>query len=146
MSISRTVLIIEDNKADYELLKEALERVKDIDLTLFYLPGGQEGLRFVNKTGEFSGSPTPDLIILDLNLPTISGFEILKLIKNNPKLKSIPVIIYSTSTDQQDINQSYDLQANSYVAKEYEIQSLFDKIAILGNFWLKTAKIPERKE
>jgi CheY-like chemotaxis protein len=136
------ILSVEDNKPDFLLLKEALEKIEDIDLQVKNVSNGKDALDWIYKRNGYNDSPTPHLIILDLNLPQISGYEVLKKLKSHKKNKSIPVIIYSTSDDHYDIQTCYKMHANSYVTKTFDIKELFEKIASLGNYWLKTSEMP----
>lgn len=135
------ILSIEDNEPDFTLLKEALNRIPDLDLTIINISNGQKAIDFVFKKNEFKNVETPDLIVLDINLPKISGYEILDKIKKNKKYKVIPVIMFSTSSDDEDIKKSYESYANSYIIKSFDIKSLFEKIATMGEYWLKTSAI-----
>ena len=138
-----TILAIEDNEPDYVLLSKALKLIADVSLDIIRAIDGQEALDFLHKRDKFLSSPTPDLIILDLNLPKTSGYEVLKAIKKDDYLKVIPTIIYSTSDDPVDIWASYALYANSYITKTFSVQELYKKISTLGEYWLKTSEIPD---
>ncbi len=137
-----TVLSIEDNEPDFVLIKKALDRVPDISIDLINIQNGKHAIDFLYKKGDYSKSPTPDIIILDINLPNIDGYEILKIIKNDDNLKIIPVIMFSTSDSEKDIKESYRLYANSYIVKTFEINDLFGKIAMMAEYWLKTSELP----
>lgn len=138
------VLSIEDNEPDFDLLKKALLKIPNISLDITHIVNGQTAVDYIFKKGKFKDSVTPDLIILDINLPKINGYEILKKIKKSKKYKSIPVIMFSTSSLEEDIKKSYEAHANSYVIKSFEVQTLFQKIAIMGEYWLKTSEIPKQ--
>ena len=137
-----TILSIEDNEPDFVLLKQALKKVEGMTLDIINIQNGQKSLDFLYKKGEYESAPTPDLIILDINLPNISGHSVLEIVKNDPKLKIIPVIMFSTSDAEKDIEESYGLYANSYITKTFNINELFRKIASMADFWLKTADLP----
>ena len=136
------ILIIEDNLADFVLLEKALNLIEGVCIEIRYVQDGQEGINYVFKEGKYAGEATPDLIILDLNLPIKSGFEVLKKIKKDDIYKIIPIIIYSTSESSIDIISSYSLYANSYIAKTFDIKELFEKIKHFGNYWVKTVSLP----
>lgn len=134
-----SILSIEDNEPDFTLLKKALNRIPDIKLNIINISNGEKALKYIFKEGEFKEAETPDLIILDINLPKISGYEILKKIKKNERYKVIPVIMFSTSNTEEDIQKSYKAYANSYIIKSFGTKSLFEKIATMGEYWLKTS-------
>ena len=137
-----TVLSIEDNQADFDLLKKALEDIPDISLDIININNGQQAMDFLYKKKRFKSAPTPNIIILDINLPSIDGIEILKSIKANENYKSIPVIIFSTSDYYVDIEETYKLHANSYITKTFDINELYQKITMIGEYWLKTNELP----
>ena len=137
------ILVIEDNEPDFVLLEKALEMIEDINIEVFNAKNGQEGLDFVFKEGNFTKAPTPDIIILDLNLPVMSGFEVLKNLKSDPLHKLIPIVVYSTSDEKGDICSSYSLYANSYITKTFDLMELFDRIKHFGSYWLETVKLPD---
>jgi len=137
-----TVLSIEDNKPDFILLEKALHNIPNISLNIININNGQNALNFIYKKGEYKSSPTPDIIILDINLPSISGKEILKILKNDENYKMIPIIIYSTSDYYHDIEESYKLHANSYIVKACDTNELFHNISEMGKYWLTISEIP----
>jgi len=137
-----TVVSIEDNTPDFELLKQALSTVPDLSIDLINIQNGQSAIEFLHKIGEYKSAPTPDLIILDINLPKINGLDILRYIKKDNKLKIIPVIILSTSDNEKDIKESYALSANTYITKTFDLKELFEKIKMVAEYWFKTAELP----
>lgn len=139
-----TVLSIEDNKPDFVLLRNALEKIPDLSLDIININNGQDALDFLYKKNNFKSAPTPNIIILDINLPNIDGKEILKVIKNDNKYKSIPVIIFSTSDYYTDVEEMYKLHANSYITKTCDVTELFRKIKIIGEYWLKSNELPDK--
>jgi chemotaxis family two-component system response regulator Rcp1 len=139
-----TVLSIEDNKPDFVLLKDALERIPDISLDIVNIDNGEDALNFLYKKEEFQSAPTPNIIILDINLPNIDGKEILKAIKNDNNYKSIPVIIFSTSDYYTDVEEMYKLHANSYITKTFDVKELYHKIKMIGEYWLKSNELPDK--
>ena len=138
------ILSIEDNEPDFELLKKALnENCQGVELKFTHFIDGETAINFLFKKGEFSKAKTPNMVILDLNLPGISGLDILDKIKKSDELKHIPVIMFTTSESEKDINKAYKLYANSYITKTFTSTDLFRKIGIIGEYWLKTTEIPE---
>ncbi len=136
------ILSIEDNEPDFTLLDTALHRIPDIKLEITNISNGQTALEYIFKKNKFKEAKTPDLIILDINLPKIGGYELLKKIKNDKKYKVIPVIMFSNSSEEEDIQKSYDAYANSYIVKSFSTKNLFEKIATMGEYWLKTSVLP----
>ncbi len=138
-----TILSIEDNKPDFILLEKALNKIQDISLDIINIDNGKNALDFLYKKGEYQSAPTPNIIILDINLPVINGKEILKTIKNDDCYKVIPVIVFSTSDYYSDIEEAYRLYANSYITKTFDIHELYKKITDIGEYWLKSNELPD---
>lgn len=135
------ILLVEDSPSDALMTREALEfsRVRN---TLHTVDDGVEAMAFLRKEGKYSGSPTPGLILLDLHLPRKSGLEVLAEIKNDEKLKLIPVVILTTSKAEEDIAKSYGLHANCYIAKPVEFAKLADAVRGIRDFWLCLVTLP----
>ncbi len=137
-----TILSIEDNKADFELLKTALNNPPSPTLNIINILNGESALDFMNKKGEYKEAPTPHIIILDIKLPFMSGKEVLKALKKDKKHKIIPVIIFSTNNHYKEIEEIYELYANSYITKTSNIKELFEKIGTLKQYWFETNVLP----
>jgi two-component system, chemotaxis family, response regulator Rcp1 len=135
------VLIIEDNEGDIRLIKEAFKDSKIVN-KFSVVSDGQQALDFLNKSGEFESSVRPDIILLDLNLPKINGFDVLREVKSNPALQKIPVIIFSRSASDNDVLRSYNLNANSFVSKPADLEEFLNVVKTIGEFWLQTVKLP----
>jgi CheY-like chemotaxis protein len=133
-----SVLLVEDNPGDVRLTKEAFKEGK-MTVSLSVVMDGVEATKYLNKEGEYANVATPDLILLDLNLPKKDGREVLQDIKTDPNLKRIPVVILTTSNAEQDIIHSYNLHANCYINKPVDFDKFFDVIEKIGEFWLSTA-------
>jgi len=135
------ILLVEDNPGDIVLARVAFEKSKfsvNIDVAM----DGEEALDFLYKRGRFTEAPTPDLILLDLNLPAISGSEVLADIKNDEELRVIPVIILTTSQAEWDIIRCYRLHANCFVNKPFGFES-FDKVVqSIEEFWFNIVRLP----
>ena len=142
MEKKATILTVEDNESDFCLLKKALKNLKNVDLEIINILNGQDALDFVYKRGIFAKSSTPDIIILDLDLPLVSGYEVLDDLKSHQIHRTIPIIIFSTSENSCDIQTCYKMHANSYITKSFNTKKLFKKIASLGEYWLETNKLP----
>ena len=141
MAESIEVLLVEDNPADADLTREALEASKLV-LTLSVVVDGEQCLSFLRRSGTFAGAPRPDLILLDLNLPRVSGREVLAEIKNDPVLRTIPVVVLTSSAAETDVVQSYDLGANCYITKPVDLRSFMNIVASVNEFWFTVVKLP----
>ena len=133
------VLLVEDNPYDAELLLHALQAVRSIGKTL-HVKDGVEALDFLFATGKFVDRDqydNPKLILLDLKLPKISGFDVLKRIKAHQETRLIPVVILTSSRMESDIRSSYDLGVNSYVVKPVDFDQLQETASELGKYWTK---------
>jgi CheY-like chemotaxis protein len=134
---------VEDNEGDIGLIEEVLEEAK-IRNNLHIAKDGEEAMLFLHGEGRFSGSPRPDVILLDLNLPKKDGREVLREIKEDDILKNIPVVILTTSGAEKDIHRSYDLHANAYVTKPLDFDQFIIVIKSIANFWLEIVKLPTK--
>ena len=135
------ILLIEDNPGDVRLTQEAFKEGKlsiNMDVTM----DGVEAVKFLKKEPPYSNSVTPDLILLDLNLPKRDGREVLEEIKSDSNLKRIPVVVLTTSNAEQDILKSYNLHVNCYINKPVDFDKFFDIIQKIEDFWLTTAILP----
>jgi len=137
-----TILIIEDNEGDVLLVREALEQDKLIN-KIHDVQDGESGLRFLRKQGEFADAADVDLLLLDINLPGMSGMEVLEEIRKDEVLKALPVVILTSSQTEGDILKSYQLHANCYVTKPINITQFIDVVRNLGDFWFKIVKLPK---
>ena len=135
------VLLVEDNPGDVRLTQEAFKEAK-ISINLDVTMDGAEAIKFLRKEGEYTDVVTPDLILLDLNLPKKDGREVLKEIKTDDLLKRIPVVVLTTSNAEQDIMKSYNLHVNCYINKPVDFEKFFDIIQKIEEFWLTTAILP----
>ena len=135
------VLLVEDNPGDVRLTQEAFKEAK-MSIKLDVTMDGAEAIKFLRREGEYEAAVTPDLILLDLNLPKKDGREVLKEIKTDDKLKRIPVVVLTTSNAEQDIMKSYNLHVNCYINKPVDFEKFFDIIQKIEEFWLTTAILP----
>ena len=137
------ILLIEDNSGDEVLFKEVLTRSR-CEIVCDAVSNGEDALAFLYRKGAFHSAPVPDLVLMDLTLPRLDGFELLRVIKGDPQLMSIPVVIFTGSDRPEDIQRAYAGGANGYVTKPIGIKQLEDKVKALEDFWFLTAKIPTR--
>lgn len=135
------VLLIEDNIADVRLTEEAFKEEK-LSVNLHAVLDGEAALDFLFKRNKHVSAPKPDLIILDLNLPKVSGHELLKKIKSDDALKMIPVIIFTSSKSEEDIVKSYELQANCYIKKPLDLDGFVQVVKSIEQFWFTVVKLP----
>lgn len=137
----KIIFLVEDNKADIRLIQEALKN-SSLPHQVFTARDGVDAMAYLRQEGEHVGAPRPDLILLDLNLPRKDGREVLAEIKSDPKLKRIPVVVLTTSKNEDDIFHSYDLHVNCYITKSRNLSQLFQIIKGIEDFWLSTATLP----
>ncbi len=135
------ILLVEDNPGDVRLTLEALKEGK-ISNRLHVAEDGLEALAFLRREGDNADAPRPDLILLDLNLPRMDGRELLELIKEDERLRRIPVVILTTSQDEQDILRSYNLYANCYITKPVDLEQFISVVRAIEDFWLTIVQLP----
>ncbi|MEL7020227.1 MAG: response regulator [Bacteroidota bacterium] len=135
------ILLIEDNPGDVRLTQEAFKEGR-IPINLDVTMDGVEAIKYLHKQEKYANASTPDLILLDLNLPKRDGREVLQDIKADDFLKRIPVVILTTSNAEQDILKSYNLHVNCYINKPVDFDRFFDIIQKIEDFWLTTAILP----
>jgi len=135
------ILLVEDNPGDVRLTMEALREAKVCN-RIHTVYDGIEALAFLNRDGSYVNVPSPDLIMLDLNLPKKDGREVLASIKANERIKHIPVVILTTSKSEEDIVKSYELQASCYVTKPVDLDQFLEVVKSIGDFWLTIVKLP----
>jgi two-component system, chemotaxis family, response regulator Rcp1 len=135
------VLLVEDSPGDVRLTREAFKDAK-VHINLHVASDGIEAMSFLKCEGKYADAPRPDLILLDLNLPKKDGREVLEEIKESPSLKSIPVVILTTSESEQDILRSYRLHANCYITKPVGLDGFLKVVHSIDGFWLSVVKLP----
>lgn len=135
------ILLVEDNPADVRLTQEALKEGK-VRNNLHVARDGIEAMEFLRRSGKFAGAVRPDLILLDLNLPRKDGREVLSDIKRDPDLKSIPVVVLTTSSAETDIFKSYTLHANCYITKPVDLDQFVQVVKSIDDFWLTVVRLP----
>lgn len=137
----KTIFLVEDNKADIRLIQEALKN-SSIPHQIITVRNGMDAMAYLRKEGDYAEAIRPDLILLDLNLPKKDGREVLAEIKSDPDLKRIPVVVLTTSRNEDDIFQSYNLHVNCYITKSRNISELFQIVKGIENFWFSTVTLP----
>lgn len=135
------ILLVEDNPGDVRLVREAL-RDSDTPLELNVVNDGEQAIQFLSRGGSFRSAPRPDLVLLDLNLPKKSGHEVLAEIKTSDEWRSIPVLVYTSSDADADVNGAYDLHANCYVRKPSNLDEVVQVLRCIEMFWLRRTRLP----
>ena len=143
--MSAQVLLIEDNPGDVRLAREAFHGAK-IASHLHVVYDGVEALDFLRHEGTHTSAPRPDLILLDLNLPKMDGRAVLDQIKKNEGLKAIPIVVITSSEAETDVLQSYQLKANCYLSKPFQLEAFEKILNAISDFWLVRAKLPQQMQ
>jgi CheY-like chemotaxis protein len=136
-----SVLLVEDDPGDVVLIREAFEHNK-VHNALNVVSDGVEALEFLRNEGAHADAPRPDLILLDLNLPRMDGREVLAHIKGDAELRTIPVVVLTTSAAEEDILRSYDLHANAYVTKPVDFERFIEVVRQIDDFFVSVVKLP----
>jgi two-component system, chemotaxis family, response regulator Rcp1 len=141
----RRLLVVEDSEADIELLREALSAGQP-DVEFDVVRDGESALSFLRREGEFAQAPRPDLVVLDLNLPRLTGFEVLAAVRqdDDAELRRMPVVVFTTSGSAGDVDTAFDLHASSFVTKPTAFEQYLDAVSAFRDFWLRVARVPAR--
>lgn len=137
------ILLVEDSPGDVNLTREALRGAK-IANELNVVGDGEAALAYLRQEGEYAGRPRPHLVLLDLNLPRMDGRDVLAAMKADRSLKSIPVVVLTTSSAEADVLKAYELHANSYVTKPVSFDEFITALRALEGFWLEIVRLPSR--
>lgn len=138
------ILLVEDSPGDVRLTREALREGK-IRNNLSVVTDGMEALAFLRREGRYAAAPRPDVILLDLNLPRKDGREVLAELKADERLRCIPVVILTTSTDERDVLRAYELHANCYITKPVDFEQFIGVVQAIENFWLTVVILPSER-
>jgi CheY-like chemotaxis protein len=138
------ILLVEDNPGDTRLTIEALKESK-INNTLNTVEDGDQALKYLRQESPYDKARRPDLILLDLDLPNMSGRELLEIVKNDKELRRIPIVILTISESDADVLQSYDMQANAYVRKPIDLDQFVRVVQSIEDFWFTVVKYPGHK-
>jgi len=136
------ILLVEDDAGDELITREAFEHNK-LKNNLYVAHDGEEGLDFLYRRGIHADAPTPDLILLDLNLPKYDGRQVLERIKSDPELRHIPVVVLTTSAAEEDILRSYKLHANAYVTKPVDLDQFLNAVRQIDEFFVQVVRLPK---
>lgn len=135
------ILLVEDNPADADLTREGLSDGRLLH-TLHHVTDGVQALQFLRREGKYADVPTPDLVLLDLNLPKMDGRQVLQAIKGDPVLRRIPVVVLTSSKAEADVIKSYDLHANCYMCKPVDLNQFLETVRQIEEFWLTVVRLP----
>ena len=138
------VLLVEDNDGDVELTRLGLERAARA-VTLHRVKDGEEGIAFLRKEGRFATAPTPDLILLDLNMPRMDGREMLAAIAGDPRLRHLPVVVLTTSSADREILHMYQLRCSCYVVKPLTFEKFAQVIQSIADYWFTVVELPRSR-
>lgn len=136
------VLLVEDSPSDARLTQEAFRDGK-IRNNLTIVTDGAAALSYLRRETPYESAPRPDLVLLDLNLPKMDGREVLRRIKTDPALQSIPVVVLTTSEAEEDVAKAYEYHANCYIRKPVDLDSFLHIVSVVENFWLTVVKLPQ---
>jgi len=145
MRHNETILVAEDDTADAFFLKRAFAKV-GVPTSLQFVRDGQEAIEYLQGEDDFANRlahPLPDLLLLDLKMPRMDGFQVLDWVRQQPSFKRVPAIIFSSSPQDHDINRAYDLGANSYLVKPHSSEELVVLVEKLKLYWIETNKNPD---
>ena len=137
------ILLVEDNPGDVRLIKEVFKDAK-IYNSMQVAYDGEVAMEILRKEGEYINAAFPDLILLDLNLPKKDGREVLREIKGDKSLKCVPVVILTTSNAEEDLIETYKMNANCYITKPVDLDQFINVVKSIENFWLSIVKLPTR--
>jgi CheY-like chemotaxis protein len=135
------VLLVEDSPGDVRLTREAFKDAK-VHINMHVASDGAKAMAFLKREGEYASAPRPDLVLLDLNLPKKDGREVLAEIKEDPTLKTIPVVVLTTSASEADVLRSYQLHANCYITKPVGLEGFLTVVKSIDSFWLSVVRLP----
>lgn len=139
------LLLIDDNPADTDLTAEILSKCKK-KFHVNVVSDGAQAMSFLRRQGNYAEAPTPDLLVLDLNLPRKDGRRVLAELKSDPKLSKIPVVVFTTSEADSDVIRSYELGANCYLRKPGNLVDFVEAVQAMADFWLGCASLPQKEK
>lgn len=136
------ILLVEDSPTDILMTTESFKQGK-LANNMHVVTDGEAAMAFLHRKAPYENKPRPDLILLDLNLPRMDGREVLKEVKSDPDLRSIPVVVLTTSVNEEDVMKAYGLHANCYIAKPVSLQSFMQVVQSVQNFWFTVVLLPQ---
>ncbi len=144
MSKNIHILLVEDNEGDIVLAQEALHDSKLVN-QVSISRDGDEALDFLNRKGNYQQAELPDLVLLDINMPRVSGMQVLVAMKNDERLKAIPIIMLTTSSSEKEIKFAYDNHVNCYINKPVDIDRFLEVVKKIEDFWISIVKLPVKE-
>src|SRR4051794_35024075 len=144
LQTSIDVLLVEDDPGDVLMTREAFSDNK-VANNLYVVSDGVKAMEFLSKQGEYADAPTPDLVLLDLNLPRMDGREVLAAVKSDEALRLIPVVVLTTSEAEEDVLRSYSLHANAYVTKPVDFERFIEVVRQIDDFFVSVVKLPRHR-
>jgi chemotaxis family two-component system response regulator Rcp1 len=139
------ILLVEDNPGDVRLTREALLEGRVLN-NVHHVEDGEEAVQFLFQRGKYADKPRPDLVLLDLNLPKRDGREVLAIIKAEPSLRSIPIVILTSSKAETDIVRAYNLNVNCYVTKPVDLDQFMGVVQAISHFWFTVVQLPSEHD
>jgi CheY-like chemotaxis protein len=139
------ILLADDDEDDRLATADAFRRHR-LANDFYTVNDGEELLDFLHRRGKHQDAPRPGIILLDLNMPRLDGREALREIKSDPQLRTIPVVVLTTSREEEDILKTYDLGANSFIAKPVGFEELIKIVEMLGQYWFQVVELPRSKD
>ena len=136
------ILLVEDNEDDVYLIREAFDAAS-LRVSLHHVDNGEKCMRFLRRQGEYANAPSPDLILLDMNMPVMDGYEVMKEIVKDENLCHLPVVVLTTSYEAADIQKMYGLRCSSYITKPVDFDNFVKAIGQLAGYWLTVVVVPE---
>lgn len=136
------ILLVEDNEDDVYLIREAFDAAS-LRVSLHHVDNGEKCMRFLRRQGEYANAPSPDLILLDMNMPVMDGYEVMTEIVKDENLCHLPVVVLTTSYEAADIQKMYGLRCSSYITKPVDFDNFVKAIGQLANYWLTVVVVPE---
>jgi len=136
------VLLVEDDPGDVVMTREALAESKVMN-QLHVVSNGEDAMRFLRREAPYEDAPRPGLVLLDLNLPRLDGREVLALVKGDPELRRIPIVVLTTSQAEEDVLRSYDLHANAFVTKPVDFDRFLEVVRQVDNFYISVVSLPK---
>jgi CheY-like chemotaxis protein len=135
------ILLVEDNPDDIMITKRAFAKGRILN-KLYVVQDGEEAIEFLRKRGKYKDVPTPTLVLLDLKMPKMNGFEVLEQIKGDKDLKSIPIVVLTSSERDKDIEEAYKLGCNSYIVKPVNFENFIKTVVDIKEYWLSISRVP----
>lgn len=148
MTPNQPILLVEDSPEDYETTVRSLKKA-GLKNPILRCADGEEALDYLNKRGAYANpdsAPRPGIVLLDLNLPGTDGREVLEEVKRDPSLKTIPIVVLTTSTDERDIEQCYEAGANSYIQKPVDLDGFVQSMTRMKDYWFEVVILPKQEE